>query len=81
MPRFFKPSDGGRPPLDVLTVFSRASRMAFLQTFDRDRLGLPMRDERPGEVEARDLGAGGEVIWHALDGPIGPAADGEGAKL
>lgn len=48
-------------------MFSRASRMEFVGQFDRVQLGMPIRDERPGEVEARDLGEGGFVVWHPLD--------------
>ncbi|PWN37644.1 uncharacterized protein FA14DRAFT_153009 [Meira miltonrushii] len=68
MPRFFKPAAGVEAPqaAETLSVFSRASRLQFIDRFDKSDLGMPVRDERAGEVEAKDLGQGGFVVWHPL---------------
>lgn len=70
MPRFFKPASGVEAPqaAETLSVFSKASRLQFINRFDRSDLGMPVRDERAGEVEAKDLGQGGFVVWHPLKG-------------
>lgn len=68
MPRFFKPAAGVQAPqaAETLSVFSRASRLQFIDRFDKSDLGMPVRDERAGEVESKDLGQGGFFVWHSL---------------
>lgn len=66
MPRFFKNSSGV-PSQSLVTLFSQASLMEFVGNFDRKRLDFPVRDEEPGEIEKKDLGKGGQVVWHPLD--------------
>ena len=66
MPRFFK-NKSGVPPQALVSLFSQASQMEFVGQFDKEKLAFPVRDEIEGEVERRDLGKGGQVIWHAVD--------------
>lgn len=68
MPRFFKPAVGVEAPqaAETLSVFSRASRLQFIDQFDRSDLGMTVREEKAGEVDAKDLGQGGFVVWHPL---------------
>lgn len=68
MPRFFK-NTSGVPVRSIVDLFAQASVMEFVGSFDKARLPFPVRDEAEGEVEKRDLGKGGQVVWHPLDAP------------
>ncbi|UZJ55080.1 hypothetical protein CBS101457_004400 [Exobasidium rhododendri] len=66
MPRFFK-NKTGVPSETLVKAFSQASVMQMMGHFDRKDLKLPVRDEISGEVEQRDLGKGGQFVWHPVD--------------
>jgi platelet-activating factor acetylhydrolase len=82
MPRIFRPASG-HTPSEVLDVFVKASRAAFLgQKPDADTFDMPWRDERPNEVDLRDLGKTEEahVILHPLDRPPTTSSSGATAQ-
>jgi platelet-activating factor acetylhydrolase len=66
MPRFFK-NKSGVPSQSLVSLFSQASRMEFVGDFNRERLTFPVRDETEGELDKKDLGEGGRVVWHPID--------------
>lgn len=66
MPRFFK-NKSGVPSQKLVSLFSQASQMEFVGDFDKNRLTFPVRDEIEGELEKKDLGEGGQVVWHPIE--------------
>lgn len=80
MPRFFK-NKAGIPAESLITLFSQASQMAFSGSFDKGKIHFPIRDEIEGEVGNKDLGKGGEVVWHSLDGKPMPSSSSSSSRL
>lgn len=66
MPRFFK-NKSNVPSQRLVSLFSQASQMEFVGDFDRQRLTFPVRDEVEGELGRKDLGEGGQVVWHPIE--------------